>query len=76
MTVAELTLRVERLERDVSVLKQQLAQTSDPRPCVEQVRGLWAGDPIMKEITELGRKYRESLRPGAKKKPRRAKRRK
>jgi hypothetical protein len=76
MTVAELALRVEVLERDVSALKQQLAERYDPRPWLERIRGRWAGDPVMKEIIDQGREFRESLRPGAKKQSRRTKRRK
>jgi hypothetical protein len=76
MTVAELALRVEALERDVSALKQQLAERSDTRPWWKSLAGKYANDPIFDEVVALGREYRESLRPGAKKKPRRTKRKK
>jgi hypothetical protein len=76
MTISELALRVERLEHEVSALQQRFVERSDTRSWLERVRGRWACDPVMKEIIDLGREYRESLRPGAKKKPRRTKRRK
>jgi hypothetical protein len=76
MTVAELALRVEVLERDIGALKQQIAERCDLRPWLERIRGRWAGDPVMKEIIDQGREFRESLRPDAKKKPRRTKRKK
>lgn len=69
MTVAELTKRVEALEREVARLKQQTTE-SDTRPWWKKVRGIYKDDPVMGEIFELGREYRESLRPGARRRGR------
>ena len=69
VNVAELAERVERLEQEVARLKKTKEDSGDEvHPWWEEIRGIWAGDPIMKEITELGRKYRESLRPRPKRK--------
>lgn len=74
MTIAELTKRVEALEQKVEQLQQanhQPAGEEKPaKPWWEEISGMWAGDSDMREIVELGRKYRKSLRP----KPRRRKR--
>ena len=67
MTVAELTKRVEALEREVARMKQQSTE-GDTRPWWQKVRGIYKDDSVMQEIFELGREYRESLRPKPRKK--------
>lgn len=59
--------RVEALEQLVAVLQQQ--QVSDPtgRAWVEDLYGKFAGDPDFARAMMLGRKYRQSLRPRARK---------
>jgi hypothetical protein len=69
MTVAELTKRVESLEREIRGLKDRI-DTKSKKPWWKALRGRWANDPIFDEVVELGRKYRESLRPGRKRKKR------
>lgn len=69
MTVAELTKRVESLEREIRGLKKRM-DTEPNEPWWKALRGRWANDPIFDEVVELGRKYRESLRPGRKRKKR------
>jgi hypothetical protein len=69
MTVAELTKRVETLEREVNGLKKRF--NGDARePWWKALRGRWANDPVFDEVVELGRKYRDSLRPDRKRKKR------
>jgi hypothetical protein len=74
MTIAELTKRVEALEQKVEQLQQAGPTAADgekpAKPWWDEIRGIWAGESDMKEIVELGRKYRASLRP----RPRRRKR--
>jgi len=68
MTVAELKKRVEALERKMESLELDRALPADTRPWWQQVRGIYKDDPIMEEVFELGRKYRESQRPKPKSK--------
>jgi len=68
MTVAELQIRVERLEEQLTRIEERLNGGSDERHWIEKIRGRWAGDPAYEEAARLGREYRESLRPGEKKK--------
>jgi hypothetical protein len=51
-----------------------VSDKADSRPWWKTLRGKYANDPIFDEVVALGREYRESLRPGAQKKPRRTKR--
>lgn len=64
MTVAELAKRVDSLERDVASMKQRNGDAEQrQRHWLERIRCRWAGDPVLKEIIDLGREYRESMRP-------------
>jgi hypothetical protein len=76
LTLAELTTRVVLLELEVAKLKRCVSDKADSRPWWKMLAGNYANDPVFDEVVALGREYRESLRPGAKKKPRRTKRRK
>jgi DNA-binding SARP family transcriptional activator len=67
-----LMARIEALETEVTQLKQQLAQSLSANgkearaksvDWVDQIWGTFANDPGFDEMVELGRKYRESLRP-------------
>ena len=71
MSNAQLAKRVTALEKVVEELRARLDQghKSEGRWWVEKA-GRFANDPIFEEIVELGKKYRESLRP----KPKRARR--
>jgi hypothetical protein len=69
MTVSELTRRVEALEQSLQELRQEIRDK--PKGQGRWWRtgaGRFANDPVFDEIVRLGREYRESLRPGARKK--------
>lgn len=70
--IETLIARIEALEAEVSHLKQQLAQSLSANgkeagnksgDWVDKIYGSFANDPGFDEMVELGRKYRESLRP-------------
>jgi hypothetical protein len=56
----QLLERVEKLEKDVFVLKNHGA---NDLPWWERIAGRFENDPVFDEIVRLGRQYRESLRP-------------
>jgi hypothetical protein len=66
VTLEELETRLTALEAEVTRLKARLGD--DPRPWWQRFVGTFRGDPYYEEAMRLGRKYRESLRPKAKKK--------
>ena len=70
MTLAQLEQRVLSLEAEVQRLKAGAAQPNkaDPKWVLAHA-GRFRDDPGFDEIARLGRAYRESLRPGRKKKP-------
>ena len=63
---AKLETRVATLERELASLKEQVA--SQKLPWWKANLGQFANDPIYDEAMKLGRAYRESLRPAAKRK--------
>lgn len=63
---AKLETRVTTLERELASLKEQVA--SQKLPWWKANLGQFANDPIYDEAMKLGRAYRESLRPAAKRK--------
>ena len=76
MTLKELQARVDALEKQVELLRDQLAQQSPEKKSPYWWRdqaGRFANDPIFDEIVRLGREYRESQRPGTRRKEARAK---
>jgi hypothetical protein len=71
MATSQLAKRVSALEAELAQLKEQL--TPRPKPKVawwHKLAGRFAGDQIYAEAMRLGREYRESLRPPAKKEKR------
>jgi len=70
MTLGELELRVAALEAELRQLKAGIAQPNkaDPKWVLAHA-GRFKDDPGFDEVARLGREYRESLRPGRKKKP-------
>jgi hypothetical protein len=80
MTVAELEQRLLILEQAVEDLRARLPASANGQPQPGSVTpatqrhwwrddaGAFADDPGFEEMVRLGREYRESLRPGARKK--------
>ena len=64
MATSELEDRVAILETEVAQLKSSVAQNgSATQPWWERVAGSFAGDSDFEQAVQLGREYRESLRP-------------
>jgi len=63
MTVAELTKRVEALEREIAQIRKELNGPRNGEPWWRAVAGEFADDPDFEEAVRLGREYRESLQP-------------
>lgn len=62
MSVSTIEERVERIEREISELKQQFLKPSTkphPKAWLNTV-GIFKDDPGFDEIVRLGREYRES----------------
>ena len=68
MTTATLERRVAALETEVAQMKEQLAKTTNEGDWLDDFYGAFAGDPHFAEAMRLGREYRESLRPKARRK--------
>jgi hypothetical protein len=68
--MAEKTLkeRVAALEAEVARLKEKIE--GPEIPWTEKIAGTFANDPDFEEAMRLGREWRESFRPGAKKRKR------
>ncbi len=63
MTIKTLENRLALLEAELADVKKRLPA----KPRLEDAAwGVFAGDPIFLEAMELGREYRESLRPKSK----------
>jgi hypothetical protein len=65
MATMKLKDRVAALEADVARLKEKLEGNS--KSWTDEIAGTFANDPAFEEAMRLGREYRESLRPKAKK---------
>lgn len=71
MASVSLESRVAALETEVFLLRQQLkTQKNDTW---KRIIGSFANDPLYEEAMKLGRQYRESLRPRAKRPKKRKK---
>jgi len=71
VTVAELEKRVRALEQEVALLRRRLGgEEAHTMPWWEQIAGSFKGDRAFEQGEWLGRKYRESLRPGGRKRTR------
>jgi hypothetical protein len=57
--------RVEQLEKELAQLKQQMqsAPHQSEQPWWEKIVGVFADDPDFEAAVELGREYRQSLKP-------------
>jgi hypothetical protein len=63
----DLEKRVAQLEEQVARLVHRESAMPPGREWVDDLYGKFKGDPAFKQAMELGRKYRESLRPTARK---------
>ena len=68
--IEKLEQRLTALEEEVAKLRNGGGTQTDNRPWFEKIYGSFEGNPHFKEAMELGRKYRESLRPKPRKKKR------
>jgi hypothetical protein len=57
--------RVEQLERELAQLKQHIQSTprTPKQPWWEKIVGVFADDPDFEAAVELGKEYRQSLKP-------------
>jgi hypothetical protein len=68
MTKSEIERRLVELESEVARLKEVSGKSeTGPSRWWEQIAGSFAGDPAHEDAMRLGRKYRMSLRPKARK---------
>jgi hypothetical protein len=72
MEQAKLEARITELERQLAMLKAQVATLIQPNDW-RSVVGMFAGDEVMKQILEQGRKIREEDRRRTKPKPSKSK---
>jgi hypothetical protein len=68
MTLVELSRRVATLEATLEQIREQIAHGARQRTWWREDAGRFEEDPVFDEIVELGRAFRESQRPGARKK--------
>lgn len=69
MSAQSLERRVSKLEQEVLALRAQLTRSkAAPTPDILSLAGAFEGVPEFEEAMRLGRKYRESLRPKARRK--------
>jgi len=61
----KLETRIAALEEQVARLRQQQAGDPSGRAWLDDLYGKFANDPVFEEAMNLGRKYRQSLRPRA-----------
>jgi hypothetical protein len=71
MTIEE---RVALLEQEVAQLRAKFSSSTEyDVPWIDRIYGAFRGNAAFKEAMDLGRKYRESLRPKGRKKKARGK---
>ena len=57
--------RVADLEAEVATLKRKLDNLDRTTSWWEQIAGTFENDPVYEKAMQLGREYRQSLRPNA-----------
>jgi hypothetical protein len=60
---SQLEQRVANLEAEVATLKRKLDKLGRTIPWWEQIAATFESDPIHEKAMQLGREYRQSLRP-------------
>jgi len=71
--IEKLEQRIAALEAEVARLKERSGNGQpDNRPWPEKIFGTFANDPEYEEAMRLGREYRESTKPKARKKKKKA----
>ena len=69
MARSNVEVRLTSIEADLASLKQQVRVIAEAKKdWLDEIWGSFANDPLYDEAMELGRKYRESLRPKEKQK--------
>jgi hypothetical protein len=63
MASSPLEQRVAALEAEVAALRRKIEIAGSDKPWWERIAGTFEHDPIYEKAMNLGRKYRESLRP-------------
>ena len=61
-TAISLEDRVAELEREVAILRNQVAKKSETKDWISQISGKFKDDPEFDEILRLGREYRAAQR--------------
>jgi hypothetical protein len=69
-TLEKLEARVAALEKEIKQIRSQLPEAAEQRHWWHGDAGRFENDPVFDEIVRLGREYRDSLRPGPRKKRR------
>ncbi len=70
MSRPNVEVRLTAIETELASLKKQVQLNKETKPdWLDSVWGSFANDPMYDEAMELGRKYRESLRPKEKTTP-------
>ena len=69
MAVENIELRVAALEAELARLKECVERAVPQGDWLDEIYGVFDNDPLYEEAMRLGSDYRESQRPGTKKKP-------
>jgi hypothetical protein len=64
MVTSALEKRVAALEKELAAIRRQIEAARSAKPWWERIAGTFEHDPVYEEAMKLGRKYRESLKPG------------
>jgi hypothetical protein len=69
MSTTEIEKRLTAIERELAQLKGERATTAKSHPihALEQIHGAFENDEAFREAARLGRQWRESQRPKARK---------
>jgi hypothetical protein len=68
MNAKEMEIRLANLEKKVAAISAKIEQPLETRqPWWVTQAGIFENDPVFDEIVQLGREYRQSLRPNGKK---------